>query len=156
MIFAGIKLPPVRLPRSGNALLDRVIAEIEERLAGILVNLVRQVNDSLTKVFGRLNSALPILCIGQEIEVTIGPGEYGIGDDITIRHELGVKPTRFMLLDARVASKVVPGTTPWDGGIANMPWLLRSTTEWTDTHVVFKPSRGVEIYGGKFKILLMP
>jgi len=156
MIFAGIKLPPVRLPRSGNALLDRAVAEIEERLAGILANLVRQVNDSLTKVFGRLNSALPILCIGQEIEFTAGPGEYTVGDDITIRHELGVKPTRFLLLDAQVISKVSPGQNPWDGGIANMPWLTHSTTEWTDTHVVFKPSRGVQLYGARFKILIMP
>lgn len=155
MIFAGIKLPVVKLPRSGNALLDGAIGQIERRLEQIFSNLVKQVNDSLMKVFGRLNSALPMLCIGQEIELVIEPGQYKIDQDIVIRHELGTKPTRYFILSAEPTS-ILSTYAPdeWNGN--DTISLNKSHRDWTDTHVIFRPTTPTYLYGGKFKILIMP
>lgn len=156
MIFQKIRTPQVKLPRTGNRLADEVIGLLEPAIGRLIDTVIYQINDGIGKVFGRLNSSLSLLCVGQELDVTIEPREYTTAQNITIKHELGVKPTRWLILNAEPVARFSSDGQEWDGNTCKVPGLVRPPEEWTDSYILLRPTEGTMLYGGKFKILIMP
>ena len=124
--------------------------EMEDSVNQALNELARATNEAIDSLVRVIPQDIPLWAEGEEVRLQCNNIHHDNTQELAIRHHLGVKPKRYIILNRTVSSLV--------DGLGGAQWhdLLPSETPWTDQFAYFYATNDACTYNTTFKILLLP
>ena len=123
---------------------------LESAVNRALEDIARDANNAIRSLVRLIPQELPLWAEGEEVTLQCNKIFHDNATELAVRHHLGVKPTRYIVLKETVNDLTIP---LWGSHFHN---VMPTESTWTDKYAYFYASP--DAIGGDttFKILLLP
>lgn len=128
--------------------------ELEKAVNRVLDELTRRTNDAIAALVNKIPREYPLWAEGEEVTIVLNSLYDNEDKEVAVRHNLGVKPTRYLILDATIQTLKADNEKPITG--LQRHELVRSDTTWTNEFAYFYPTDDAADRNTKFTVLLLP